>query len=242
MPYLMASAIARERGEIATAVRHAARAHEIAPDVEEVLLQYCALLGQARDTVDLTAHIEPRVMSGNFSRRLDWNYAQALKTAGRLNEATQILIRAASAEGAPPEFQQAAASTIDFWNGLVAEGTPSLELLKAGILARPILLRLDDGDGAVVLPAGQHLPLDGKFPWRVPPDGRSETRIGLQQGPTGSAREPRDLGSFLVRDLPPVTSGAHTLQCQIAATPQGTLMFCALLGHRQHRVVWEPPR
>jgi tetratricopeptide (TPR) repeat protein len=241
MPFLVASAMARDRGDLGIAVRYAERAYDFAPEQEEVLLQLCALLGQSKDAVRLVEVIEPRIASGEFSRRLHWNYAQALKSTGRVNEAVNVLIGAASAEGAPDDFKQAAASTIDFWNGLLAESGAPVETLKAGPLARPILLRLDDGDGAVLLHAGHPLPVEGKFPWRVPPDGRAETRIRLQQGQTGSSVEPRDLGSFLVRGLPPVTSGAHTLQCQIAASPQGTLIFRAVLGNRELRVAWEAP-
>jgi tetratricopeptide (TPR) repeat protein len=241
MPFLIASAMARDRADLSIAVRYAERAYDFAPGQEEVLLQLCALLGQSKDAVRLIEVIEPCIASGEFSRRLHWNYAQALKSAGRVSEGVNVLIGAASAEDAPEDFKQAAASTIDFWNGLLAESGITVETLKAGSLARPVLLRLDDGDGAVLLHAGHPLPVEGKFPWRVPPDGRAETRIHLQQGQTGSSVEPRDLGCFLVRGLPPVTSGAHTLQCQIAAGPQATLIFRAMLGNRELRVTWEAP-
>ncbi len=241
MPFLVASAMARDRGDLGIAVRYAERAYDIAPDTEEVLLHFGALLGQTKDVVRLSSIIEPRVASGEFSKRLDWNYAQALKSAGRVNEGVNVLINAASAEGAPDEFKQAAASTIDFWNGFLAESGVKVETLKAGVLARPVLLRLDDGDGAVLLHAGHPLPIEGKFPWRVPPDGRPETRIQLQQGQSGSIVEPRDLGAFVVRGLPPVTGGAHTLQCRIAASPHASVIFHAVLGNRELRVAWEPP-
>jgi tetratricopeptide (TPR) repeat protein len=241
MPFLVASAMARDRGDLGIAVRYAERAYDFAPEQEEVLLQLGALLGQSKDSVRLVELIEPCVASGKFSRRLDWNYAQALRSVGKVSEGVNVLINAASAEDAPEEFKQAAASTIDFWNGFLVESGVRVETLKAGLLARPVLLRLDDGDGAVLLHAGHPLPIEGKFPWRVPPDGRPETRISLQQGQTGSAVEPRDLGAFLVRGLPPVTSGAHTLQCRIAASPQGTLIFHAVLANRELRVAWEAP-
>jgi len=240
MPFLVASAMARDRGDLGIALRYAERAYDIAPETEEVLLHFGAMLGQTKDIVRLSATLDPHIASGKFSKRLDWNYAQALKSAGRVNEAVQVLIGAATAEGTPDDFKQAAASTIDFWNGLLVESGTKVEVLKAGVLARPILLRLDDGDGAVLLHAGQILPVEGKFPWRVPPDGRSETRILVQQGQTGSALAPRDLGVFLVRGLPPVTGGVHTLQCRIAASPHATVIFQAVLGQREMRVAWEP--
>jgi tetratricopeptide (TPR) repeat protein len=241
MPFLVASAMARDRDELKTGVEYAERAYEVAPEVEEVLLHYCAMLGQIKDTVVLTEVIGPAVASDKFSKRLSWNYAQALKSAGRVQDGIAILVSAASAEGTPQDFQNAAGSTIDFWNGLLAESGVKLETLNAGALARPVLLRIDDGDGGVVLQAGRTLPMEGKFPWRVPPDGRVETRIPLQQGQAGSALPPRDLGSFVVRGLPPVVGGAHTLQCQIAASPQGTLLFRAVLNNREQRVAWTPP-
>jgi predicted Zn-dependent protease len=241
MPLLLASAMARDRGDLGIAVRYAERAYDLAPGQEEVLLQLGALLGQSKDAVRLVEVMEQPVASGEYSPRLQWNYAQALKSVGRVSDAVNVLINAASAEGAPEDLKQAAASTIDFWNGHLAESGVKVETLKAGALARPVLLRLDDGDGAVLLHAGHPLPVEGKFPWRVPPDGRAETRIHLQQGQTGSAVEPRDLGCFLVRGLPPVTGGAHTLQCQIAASPHATLIFRAVLGNRELRVAWEAP-
>ena len=241
MPMLIASAIARDRGDLPAALRHAERAREIGPEMEEAILHFCAILGQKKDAVRLIEEIDPLLSSGKYSPRLNWNYAQALKSAGKKQEAIAALVMAASAEGAPEELKQAAASTIDFWEGHLVESGAKIELLKAGVIARPILLRIADGDGAVVLHAGRPLPLEGKFPWRVPPDGRAETRIPLQQGQAGSALEPRDLGSFIVRGLPPVTGGAHTLQCQIAASPQGTILFRAELGNRVLRVAWEPP-
>ncbi len=240
MPFLIASSIARDLGDVPRAVRHAARAHRLAPDVEEVLLHYCAMLGEVKDLDQLKSAIEPRLADGKFSKRLDWNFAQALKQSGRMQEAIAVLIGAASAEGAPQDFQNAAGSTIDFWNGLLVEGGVKLELTKAGVIARPILLALDDGDGGVVILSGQPIPREAKFPWRVPLDGDAETRIRLRQGQTGSAIEPRDLGAFVVKGLPPLTGGAHTLQCHIAATPQGSLVFRATLNGREHHVAWEP--
>ena len=239
MALLIASSVARDRGDIPTAVKHAARAHDLAPDSEEVLLHYCAILGEAKDIGRLSVHIEPRVATGTFSKRLAWNFAQALKQSGRTQEAVGVLITAASAEGTTPDFHQAAGATIDFWNGLLIEGGVPLEVTKAATLSRPILLTLDDHDGGVILNAGQSVPCEGKFPLRVPTDGRSETRIALQQGQTGSAVEPLHLGTFIVRGLPPVTGGAHTLQCHAIATPQGSLIFRAVLNNREQRVAWE---
>ena len=88
----------------------------------------------------------------------------------------------------------------------------------------------------MILNPRQALPAQHKFPWRA--DG-NEARVKLQQGQTGSAVEPLHLGTFIVRGLPPVTGGAHTLQCHAIATPQGSLIFRAVLNNREQRVAWE---
>jgi tetratricopeptide (TPR) repeat protein len=240
IPLLLASSSARERGDLPTAVNYASRAYELAPEAEEVLLHYCAMLGDAKDAGRLFSHIEPAIQSGKYSPRLAWNFAQALRSLGRTNEAVQTLINAASSENAPQEFQQAASTTIDFWVGRLAQCEIPLALSKAGTIARPVVINLDGEDGAVVLPAGQPTPTEGRFPWRVRLNGEGETRISLQQGQAGSPTDPTLLGTFAVR-VPPLTGGAHTIQCLVGVGNEGRLLFKAVQGNKELPVRWIAP-
>src|SRR5262249_19208442 len=79
MPLLLASSMARDRGDIPPAVAYCKRAFERNPKAEEVLLQYCAMLGDAQDAASLELNIQPAVSTGRYSKRLDWNYAQSLR-------------------------------------------------------------------------------------------------------------------------------------------------------------------
>jgi predicted Zn-dependent protease len=240
MAFLLASSVARDRGETAAAVRHAARAYEMEPEREDVLLHYAAMLGDAKDRERLTAIIEPAMQSGKYSKRLDWNYAQALRQCGRVNEAVQVLINAASGEGVPQDFQQAAASTIDFWTGRLAESGIGLQLTKAKSIARPVIISLDGEDGALILQAGRQVPCETQFPWRVRLHAEGETRIALQQGMTGSTTEPLRLGAFAVK-VPPMTGAAHTIQCLIGVNQIGNLLFKAVQNGRELPVAWVAP-
>jgi len=240
MAYLLASSAARDRGDSAAAVQWAAKAFALEPEREEVLLHYGAMLGDAKDLARLVSHIEPAMQSGKYSKRLDWNFAQGLKQCGRLQEAIQVMINAASAEGAPDDLKQAAASTIDFWSGRLAESGIALQLSKANTIARPVVINLEGEDGAVVLAAGNPIPTEGKFPWRVRMHAPGETRIVLQQGQSGFAVEPHPLGAFVVK-VPPITGAAHTIQCLIGVNPQGRLLFKAVQNTRELPVAWVAP-
>jgi tetratricopeptide (TPR) repeat protein len=240
MAYLLASGSARDRGDIPAAVEYAAKAYELAPEHEEVLLHYGAMLGDAKDAGRLFSHIEPAVQSGKYSKRLNWNFAQALKQLGRVNEAVQALIDAASGEDVPKDFQQAAATTIDFWTGRLAQSEVPLSLSKSGAIARPVVLSLDGEDGALLLPAGQPLPAEKNFPWRVRLDAEGETKIALQQGQSGGKIDPILLGTFAVK-VPPVTGGAHSIQCLVGAGPEGQILFKAVQGNKELPVRWIAP-
>jgi predicted Zn-dependent protease len=240
IPLLLASSSARDRGDLTTAVDYASRAFAIAPESEEVLLHYCAMLGDAKDGGRLFSHIEPALQSGKYSPRLAWNFAQALRSLGRTNEAVQTLINAASGENVPQDFQQAASTTIDFWVGRLAQCEVPLTLSKTGAIARPVVINLDGEDGAVVLQAGQPTPIESKFPWRVRLNGEGETRIALQQGQAGSPLDPTLLGIFAVK-VPPLTGGAHTIQCLIGVGNEGRILFKAVQGNKELPVRWIAP-
>jgi hypothetical protein len=198
------------------------------------------MLGDAKDANRLFSHIEPAVQSGKFSKRLDWNFAQALRGLGRTQEAINVLANAASGEDAPQDFQNAVNTTIDFWVGRLAQSEVPLQVSRAGTIARPVVISLDGEDGAVVLQSGKPLPAEGRFPWRVRLNGEGETRITLQQGQSGSQNEPSLLGSFAVR-VPPLTGGAHTIQCFIGAGNEGRLLFKAVQGNKELPVRWIAP-
>jgi len=234
---LLASDGARTRGDSAAALDYAARAFALEPEREEVLLQYCATIGDAKDEKRLRRDIEPLIHEGKFSKRLDWNYAHALKQMGETQEAINALITAASAEGVPQDFQHTVGSTLDLWTNRLAQSEVELVLNKTGGISRPVLVTLDGEDGAVLFKAGQVLPSENRFPWRIRLDGNGETCITLQQGQTGGPVDPVRLGSFAVK-TPPVTGGAHTIQCLIGAMPDGKLLFKAMQGPRELPVRW----
>lgn len=238
--WLLASNSARDRKAHQAALDYAAEAFKIAADREEVVLHYCATIGDAKNGDRLTKDIEPLVEEGKFSKRLNWNYAQALKQIGRMQDAIHALIEAASGENVPEDFQHAATSTIDLWTGRLAQSDLPLLVSKVGTIARPVILNLDGEDGAVVMNAGQQIPAEGRFPWRVRLNSDGETRIALQQGQSGGTVHPTMLGSFAVK-VPPVTGGAHTIQCLLGCGPDAKLLFKAMQGNKELPVRWVPP-
>jgi tetratricopeptide (TPR) repeat protein len=237
MPLLLASSIARERGDIPAAVAHAAKAFERNPNSEEVLLQYCAMLGDAGDAATLDLAILPAVTGGRFSKRLDWNYAQSLKQVGRTQQAIEALQRAQLGE-APDDFKAAASTAIEFWTGLRAQSGETLEVHRSGSLLRPILLSLEDGEGGVLIHPRATLPAQHKFPWRARENGGTEARIRLQQGQTGLGSTPKPLGVFVVKNVTPSADGPANIDCRVEATPDGRLLFSAGQDGRMLPVEW----
>ena len=238
MAFLLASNLTKERGDTQRAMRWAERAMEIQPDSEEVLLHYTALLGDARDLAKLASVVKPQVESGRFSKRLDWNYAQVLRQLGLHQDAITILKKAASGE-VPDDFKNACLTTIHAWSGLLAGTGIPLEVHRSGFLQRPVVLTLADGDGGVVLSAGAKLPADGSFAWRAQ---GGESTVMLQQGHTGSATEPRVLGTFKVRGVQAVPEGPTVIDCHVKALPDGALHFQAVQNGRALPVMWTPAR
>ena len=241
MGFLVASSIARDRGDLAASQALAERAHAIKPDAEEALLHYSSILADNKDAEKLAEAIEPAVRLGKYSKRLDWNYAQALHQLDRTGEAIALLRDAAASAGAPDDFKQAAAVTIDFWNGFLANGETPLEIHRAGAIRRPVLLALEDGDGAVILGGGKTLPAEHRFPFRTRAEGETEATIRLQQGQTGGDPGPRALGNFHVKDIRPTTGGPTNIECLVGATPEGLLRFAALQNGRKLQVAWSAP-
>ncbi|MEQ1851903.1 MAG: tetratricopeptide repeat protein [Chthoniobacteraceae bacterium] len=237
MPLLLSSGLARQRGDIPAAVGYAARAYERNPKSEEVLLQYCAMLGDAKDAEALDTVIKPAVTGGRFSKRLDWNYAQSLKQVGKNAEAIEVLRRALLGD-APEDFKAAAGAAIEFWSGLRAQSGELLEVHPSGQLTRPVLLTLEEGEGGVIIPPRQFLPAQGKFPWNARENGGTEARVRLQQGQAGLGAAPRPLGVFVVKNITPATEGPTNIDCRVEAMPDGRLLFSAGQDGRMLPVEW----
>lgn len=236
MGYVIASTIARQRGDTAAALRHAERAVEIDPESEDVLLHYAAALGESREFAKLASVIKPAVESGRYSRRLDWNYAQVLREAGLTNDAIAVLRKGLNDPNAPEDFKKMSVTVIDAWTGYLAGSGSRLEVHPAGVLPRPVLITLPDGDeGGVVLNPGAPLPLEARFPWRAQ---GNETVVMLQQGQAVPGSEPHRLGSFRVGGIQPNPSGPTTIDCHVAAQPDGALHFRATQNNRKLPVAW----
>ena len=239
MAFIIASDLARRRADSPTALKWAARAYEINPNAEEVLLQYATVIGDARDFAKLASVIKPRLDEGKFSKRLDWAYAHVLHQLGLTRDAIEVLRKAVATGDVPEDFKQQAANVVDAWNGLLTGCGERLEVHQTGYLIRPVLLSIDDGEGGVILQAGAPLPAGNTFPWRA---DRRDTRVSLQQGQTRGSVEPRALGSFIVRDIQPKADGPTTIDCQVTAQRDGAIHFRATQGGCKLRVAWMPPK
>jgi len=233
MAFILASNIARQRGDAPTAVKWAERAYEVAPESEDVLLHYTAALGEARGFEKLVSVIKPKIDSGKFTKRVDWNYAQVLQQMGLTNDAIGVL-RKAIAGDVPAEFKASGTLMIDAWSGLVAGCGVPLEMHQSGFLQRPVVLVLGDGDGGFVLKAGARLPSESTFPWRA---SAAEVQVPVQQGQSGGGAAPRGLGAFVVRGVQPTSK---TIDCHLTGLPDGALHFRASQAGRRLQVGWAP--
>lgn len=237
MAFVLASELARRRGDAKTAIKWAESAFAIDPDAEDVILHYTAAIGDARDFARLANVIKPKLESGKYSKRVDWNYAQVLHQVGLVKDAMAVLRKAAATPDAPEGFKEQVAIVTDAWSGLLSGCGVPLEIHASGFLVRPVLVALADGDGGVVLNAGAQLPASGSFPWRA---NGAEARVSLQQGQTGSTLEPRMLGTFLIRDIKPLADGVTTVECHLTAQADGAIHFRAAQGNRRLSVGWTP--
>ena len=236
MAYILASNIARQRGDPKPAVKWAERAYALAPENEDVLLHYTAALGEARDFEKLVSVIKPQVESGKFTKRLNWNYAQVLQQLALTDDAIRVLREATTGE-VPPDFKAAATTMIEAWSGELSGCGVQLEVHQAGFLQRPVLLVVDGDEGGIVLNAGAQLPSTGSFPWRA---AGPEVRVALQQGEGGGSVEPRGLGAFIVQGIREVAGQPATIECHLAARQDGALHFRATQNGRSLKVGWAP--
>ena len=238
MAYLLASDLATRRADAAAAVKWAARAYDLQPDNEDVVLQYTGAIGQARDFAKLASIIKPRIDEGKFSKRLDWTYAHVLHQLGLPKDAIRVLRKAATGKDVPDEFKGQAATVLDAWGGLLTGCGVPLEVHQTGYLIRPLLLTLDDEDGGVILAAGAPLPASGSFPWRAT---GAETRVSIQQGQNTASSQARPLGNFIIREVQPNADGPTTVECHLIAHRDGAIHFRALQDGRKLPVGWMPP-
>jgi hypothetical protein len=200
--------------------------------VEEVLLHYTAALGEAKDFQKLVSVIKPKIDSGKFSKRLNWNYAQVLQQVGLTDDAIRAMREAMSGD-APDDFKAAAKTMIEAWSGELAGCGVPLEVHQAGFLQRPVLLTIDDEDGGIVLAAGAQLPVAGSFPWKVT---SVEAKVILQQGESEGSVEPAKLGAFLIRGA----QAPGTVECFLSAQKDGALHFRAAQNGKPLKVGWAP--
>ena len=233
MAFILASNIARQRADTCTgAVKWAERAYQLAPESEDVLLHYTAALGEARDFEKLVNIVKPKVETGKYSKRLDWNYAQVLQEIGLTSDASRRFCeKRCRGRCAGGNFKTAAETMIDAWSGVLCGCGVPLEVYGSGFLQRPVVLALEDGDGGIVLNAGSQLPGTGSFPWRVD-SAESRSVYHLQQGQTGGGSEPRRAGRISVaRGIQPAEGPARRpSDCHVAAQPDGALHFRATPG------------
>jgi len=239
MGHLIASSIARARGDAEAALRHADKSFAIAPESEEVLLHLAAVLGEAKELNRLATQIRPAVESRRYSARLDWNYAQTLYSLGLRDEASGVLRRGLSSPDAPDEFKAMASGTLEAWGGVLTGSGVPLELHPAGHVTRPILITLEDGDGGIVIGAGRRLPTEGTFPLRG--KGGATVEVTLQQGESDGQLPPRSLGTFRAGELDQ-SEGAKPVECHVSITSEGQLHFRAAQAGRRLPVAWKPPQ
>lgn len=238
MAFILASALCRERGDFPRAVKRAERAVEMAPESEEALLHFTAMLGDAKEMQKLATAVKPKVESGKFSKRLDWNYAHVLRQLGLTQDAIAVLRKASSGE-VPDDFKNACHTTLEAWTGMLTGAGVQLEVHPNGFLLRDVLLTVDGEDGGLILNAGVPLPLGKAFPWRA---SGAETSVFLQQGESDAGKEPRALGEFRVRGIELAANGPTTIECHVTALPDGALHFRAAQNGKRLQVGWGPPR
>jgi tetratricopeptide (TPR) repeat protein len=236
--YLLASVQARERAELPTALNYAAKAYEIAPDNQMVVLQYTGLLGQLGEKEWMAAVTKRHLAAGKGDYQVKCQFANALHDLGLKKEAITVLRDTLSAdESMPAEWEESFHFRIDLWSGRIAESEVPLERYDSGVLRRSIVLVVDDRECRELIPGGAPLPQKKLVQLALKNPGTSVS-LCLQQGSSRGDLEPLRLGCFRMEGIDPAKLPTESPQFRIQANVDGYLQVCARQGNRKLAVSW----
>jgi tetratricopeptide (TPR) repeat protein len=236
--FLLASIQARDREDEPTALEYARRAYELAPDNKMVLLQYTGMLGQVGEKEWMAALTKRMLVSGQGDYQVKYQFANALHDLGLTAEALRVLQTALEEEKhIPADWQDALAARIDQWNGRIVESEVSLERFTDGILRRPILLVLENGDTREMIPAGAPLPQRKVVQLTLKARLDSLT-LAFEQGAARGNLEPLRLGCFHIEGIDATRQPNEAPDFRIVASENGCLQFSARQGQRKLTVSW----
>ena len=236
--YVLASVQARERAELTTALSYAAKAYEIAPDNQMVVLQYTGLLGQSGEKEWMAAVTKRHLAAGKGDYQVKCQFASALHDLGLKKEALNVLRDTLAAEESMPvEWEESFHFRIDLWTGRIAESEVPLERYDSGVLRRSIVLVIDDREGRELIPGGAPLPQKKLVQLALKNPGPSVS-VCLQQGSSRGDMEPLRLGCFRMEGIDPAKLSTEAPQFRIQANADGFLQVCARQGERKLPVSW----
>jgi tetratricopeptide (TPR) repeat protein len=236
--YLLASVQARERGDLPVALGYAAKAYEIAPDNQMVVLQYTGLLGQSGEKEWMAAVTKRHLAAGKGDYQVKCQFASALHDLGLKKEAINVLRETLAAEESmPAEWQESFHFRLDLWTGRIAESEVPLERYDSGVLRRSIVLVVDDREARELIPGGAPLPQKKLVQLALKNPGTSVS-LCLQQGSARGDLEPLRLGCFRMEGIDPAKLSTESPQFRIQANVDGHLQVCARQGDRKLAVSW----
>jgi tetratricopeptide (TPR) repeat protein len=236
--FLLASIQARDRDDDRTAMEYARQAYEIAPENKMVLLQYTGLLGQAGEKEWMAALTKRMLVAGQGDYQVKYQFANALHDLGLTEEALKVLQTTLEEEkNIPSDWQDALTARIDKWNGRIVESEVSLERFGDGILRRPIVLLLENGDPRELIPAGAPLPQRKVVQLTLKARMDSIT-LAFEQGAARGELEPLRLGCFHIEGIDATKLPREAPDFRILAAEDGSLQFSARQGQRKLTVSW----
>ena len=236
--FLLASIQARDRDDDRTALEYARKAYEIAPDNKMVLLQYTGLLGQAGEKEWMAALTKRMLVAGQGDYQVKYQFANALHDLGLTEEALKVLQTTLDEEkNIPADWQDALTARIDKWNGRIVESEVALERFGDGILRRPIVLLLENGDTRELIPAGAPLPQRKVVQLTLQARMDSIT-LAFEQGASRGALEPLRLGCFHIEGIDATKLPSEAPDFRILAAEDGSLQFSARQDQRKLSVSW----